>query len=213
MKLDEFTRTAPFTSQEKSAFLDKIQAKTEVQLEKLGWKYEDAGVYSDVFVNPSKDYILKINTRRDLGFLWFMFLAHKYPNPHFPRIMDVAVAAKDNEGEKLYIYKLERLEQVPKSMNPLLTTMDWCLVAIRNGEAEDVRDYIENIPDKYRSNPSTIHIGAVGQLSKYLEESPELEKALNIIGKNAKNFIIDTGAFNFMQRKDGTLVINDPYAD
>jgi len=153
-----------------------------------------AGYYSTVYSNPKKSYVLKVNDRQDTAYAQYVSLIKKYNNKHFPKISDLKFI--EVNGGRYYIYLIEKLDDVRSEMKHLA----------------NVFSEIIDCPYSSLTFFNTSHT----QLD-YLKQNPELVTALRIIGKfkhNIKNPYIsnDMHGGNIMQRKDGTIVITDPYA-
>ncbi len=215
MKLYEFTRVDPFTSDESNVISSYWKNNQDFfkYLMTLGWKIrtDNGGVYSSVLINPNTSYVLKINSIYDKGFAWFMLLVRKFPNPHFPKMMDAKLLINDY-GKKVYIYKMERLNKIK---NPVLESIiqaidKYVLDVYENHFAKNFEDYrLQIINDSSLIDNNDLKYFLL--FEKYIEKHPRLLEALDIIGKYKKGSL-DLHRDNFMQRQDGTLVINDPFA-
>jgi hypothetical protein len=157
----------------------------EKKLKKYGWRYLSSGALSNVFGNSKKSYVLKINKQPDPAFQSFVNLIKKYPNKHFPKISDMKEYKVGKK--KYYVYMIEKLYKVRDEFIKDL------IYSYANGNPIDVMrtnaDYLE-----------------------YLNKHPSLKQALDILIKNEKRHRIDLHSDNFMKRKDGTIVLTDPYA-
>ena len=160
-----------------------------ITLNNIGWKKLDNGLYSTVYANPNKPYILKVNNRPDRAFAWFALLTHKFPNIHFPKIGNAKFTKIGNFN--YYIYLIEKLKLILPDQTAV-TISDFC-----NAAASQWYSPIQDV---------------IAQFS--FEEFPvdkELAAALRILGKYKKKCRLDIHENNVMQRADGTLVIIDPY--
>jgi len=72
------------------------------------------GLYSVVFYNPNKSYIIKINKSEDKAFAHYVSIIHGSRNPHFPKISDKKELKIGNET--YYIYLIEKLTKVPSKI-------------------------------------------------------------------------------------------------
>ena len=163
------------------------------RLEKLGWMdRSDSGAFSDVFIHPKKNYVLKINKKPDPGYALFVKLIRKYPNKHFPVISDLKrlpLGTKD----LFYVYLVEKLQGI--SWNEEIDRVE-----------RNIRFVVENYPEE-----SSIEDLFEGGLPQCFKEDPSLLKAAMTLGLYKGNSSVDLHFDNFMQRPDGTLVIIDPY--
>jgi len=164
------------------------------QLEKFGWKLEGSGVYSSVWSNPKKSYILKINKIPDPGFDHYVSVIKGSRNPHFPKISDRRQIFIT--GRSYYAYLIEKLEEFPNRATAEDYASMFNFVINLNMEEKPLESLIEEY-------------GAIPEIFK---KQPKLIKALRIVSYESKPFFrIDLHDENFMQRKDGTIVITDPY--
>ena len=170
------------------------------RLAKQGWSVAGTGYFSITFENPSKPYVLKINQISDKAYLQYVNLIKKFPNVHFPQISNVYTFKKYNK--EFYMYIMEKL--YPAIINNTLTSLLFKI-------AESPNDSISNVIDPILSTPVTPPYKLA---YRYIKQHPDLVEAIRIIGRHHSDSIeLDIEPKNFMQRKDGTLVIIDPYWD
>ena len=171
----------------------KADDEFEKKLQKMGWRLLDTGKFSAVFENPSKNFILKVTYRVDKGYEHYVNIIKRSRNPHFPKIGDMKVIPYG--GNNYYVYLIEKL-------NPLHGYERFELV--RN------LDSVINRPNESLISIFERHYGV--PIPEYLSSQPKLVQALRIIGKNIGKQWNDLHAGNIMKRKDGTIVITDPYS-
>lgn len=157
------------------------------RLEKMGWEFHDSGYFSSVFINPRKNYILKVNTIPDKGFNYFVNLIKRYPNKHFPIVSNLRVI-KTAEHD-YYMYYIEKLYPVQYSVENDIST--YCL---------------HHLYKMYNHHPNPYSPD-----SEYVNNNPDFARALDIVLQYHDKFGIDLPGNNIMQRQDGTVVITDPY--
>ena len=165
------------------------------KLKKYGWKLLGEGAASGVWLHPRIDKVLKINIFPDSAYDEFVKIIHDHPNIHFPVIYDASEILKGKYPFKAYF--MEKL--IPVS----LVNSDSIAAAINN-----VAKYHDKSIEELLERPS------LWSLRDYLEELPDdLLEAARIVGRCANNKTgrIDIHYQNIMRRKDGTIVIIDPY--
>jgi len=161
------------------------------RLKKFGWIYLDEGVYSSVWGNVKKSYILKINKVPDRAFDHYVNIIKKSKNPHFPKISDMREIAI---GPKIYCaYLIEKLFKIPGHF-------------VGDNYSTFFNTIINADPKYSISKLFNNHIPTI------FKKQPKLVDALCIVGSEHNNYFIDMHSGNIMQRKDGTIVITDPYA-
>jgi hypothetical protein len=162
-----------------------LEAALDEKMRSLGWGKMGAGVYSTAYGRNDKSYIIKANFYPDPAFDDFVQLTHKFKNKHFPKISDRKEIVV--HGDKYYIYTIEKLNPINQyTRNKTCVLIDRYII---------VHQYTSYRPK-----------------DNFATEYPDLKKALDIIIKNKKDHHIDLHAGNLMQRKDGTVVIIDPYS-
>jgi len=168
--------------------------------ENRGWNVLGRGVFSVVLDKPNTNFVIKVSATNDKGFNKFVLLTHKSNNPHFPKITNLRRMSID--GRVFFIYLIEKLENVSYKMHPLLHTLKY----LAKGYS------LEKSLPLFR--PETC-----AEIKKYLDEHPELVEACNQVYENNSTINtksitrVDLHSHNFMQRKDGTIVITDPLVD
>ena len=168
------------------------------ELKKLGWVPAGEGQLSEIYINPKKSYILKINKTPDAAYEHFTRITKQFPNKHFPKIGDKKSIMVHNEKyyvyviEKLYPLNQERAEELADQFSDLV-----CFYWVDGGMDDPDNDgWPKQFPDDSKN---------------YFKANPSLLKALKILADQSKRFEEDIHSGNIMQRKDGTIVIIDPY--
>jgi len=160
-----------------------------------GWKKTGfEGHYSTVYTNPNYQYVLKVNYNYDRAYAYYVFLIHKFPNKHFPIISNVKLITTGH-GIKIYLYSIEKLYKLKDS--------------------DFINNYneIENLLFAMRSTTQDYQViyDQHPEVHYYLEKNPEMWEALKTMAKYGKG-VLDFTLNNVMQRKDGTVVITDPFS-
>ena len=176
-----------------------VSAQLIPKLNELGWQKIGMGCFSVVFSKPNLPYVLKVNRRPDTAFQRYVELIQRFPNRHFPKIGDIK---QINFHEKrYYIYTIEKLYKItsiPSEIGP-----------------DRVANFLEKITD-YPDLPVTELLEdwrfSTREFKKWAASQPSLIKACQFLGHNAPHAGIDLHAGNIMQRRDGTIVIADPFA-
>lgn len=181
-------------------------------LEKLGWAYLNQGMYSKVFANPKKNYVIKINSRIDEGYQHFVTLIKRNRNKHFPRISDVQQIYIDKKP--YFIYLIEKLEPIPEPYNKNYSSfLSDVIDVFMYSDKEPINFFklFKTLRDEYSHDNEE----EVKDRELYLRKNPALIKAAQILGlaaKNSSKYIgIDIHEHNIMERNDGTIIIVDPY--
>jgi hypothetical protein len=172
----------------KSAY--RMETVLDEKLSELGWRKSGSGCFSSVYEKPSKSYIIKANVYPDTAFDYFVELTHQFKNKHFPKISDRKVI--EVADFEYYIYSVEKLYPIDRRNEYLFTV--------------DCKPYIEAIKRHLIDTHSKLSPSS----QAFFAQHKELKRALDIIIEhNGSN--LDISLSNIMQRKNGTLVIIDPY--
>lgn len=182
------------------------QESFQEKLADLGWKHIGSGVFSSVFSNPRKPYIIKVNDGVDKAFAIFAKFAKKFPNIHFPMIGEMKQFKYKNKI--YYIYLIEKLYPIGNK------AYDY---------APDINDltsaFILNLRSKKPKSDEEVYKDFVlddNSLSNIFKKQPTLIRACKSLANCYKassiRLVIDIHEGNIMKRKDGTIVVIDPFS-
>lgn len=173
------------TSTQPAQELDEI-------LSKMGWHHIVSGKYSAVFESKrNKNFVLKINFQEDLGYDSYVDIIKDYQSIHFPVITDKHRLALN--GMSYGVYLIEKLREIDYAEDADGLSWKYLLKQVMYNPNKSMEDLFDYMPDLYKQNPG-------------------LFEAAQYIGEHRKNYYLDIHEGNIMTRKDGTLVITDPYA-
>jgi hypothetical protein len=171
---------------------EKIDTAFFKKMKKLGWKITGSGMYSNVFLNPTKNYVLKINMREDIGYQRYVELIHRSRTIHFPKISDEKFLTLG--GDTYGMYLIEKLRHLPKPYNYAYAEI---ITKITEACDSPINIIVKWFNENYGDDPNKITLPI------------SLIKASQKLGKYYNQ--IDIHEDNIMQRADGTIVITDPY--
>ena len=159
------------------------------------------GAFSMVFDGPKPSSVLKLTIDRAGYYLLNCWVAGA-KGKHFPRVRknhkDIGVTTVKGEDYPIYLFEMERL-----------------LPNRRGTPARKEADAIQESSYHRGGRTTGDCIGAIAN-DKSAAISRSVRNALQdleVFAGNYDNLEIDMHSGNFMQRKDGTLVITDPFAD
>ena len=168
----------------------------QINLKKLGWKILDNnGMYSGVYYNPRKSYVLKINKREDYAYQFYVNLIHRHPNKHFPIISDMKVMKIGNFNYRVYL--IEKLHRLPRA-GILVIKLDELYYGLKNVSKEHIAQRVKEL---FPRTPAIF-------------KDAEFVNAVWELSWSGGGFRTswDMHEDNIMQREDGTIVIIDPYS-
>jgi len=215
MRLEEFKRTMEIPS----GIPNDHPSSSEFTkyLKDNGWKCLSFGNYSTVYENPKYPYVMKVNRKYDRGFANFAILTHKFPNKHFPVIGNAKLINMD--GLKYHIYLIERLEKLDYQYHDIIDLLAYSIDLFEN--SKDVIEYVDALimsnlkydkfPDLSDEQKKEDKAYRLEKWKRFLISNTGLIDSLLVV-KDAKHGSLDIKPSNFMQRKDGTIVITDPVA-
>jgi hypothetical protein len=185
------------------------------KLSKLGWKpLSLTASYSNVYENPKKNYVLKVNKQEDKGYDRFVQLTRRVRNKHFPKISDRQEFSFGNKEYKFtqhtfYAYLIEKLQPIPEPYNENYAVFISSIAVIYQYEMNPSYSLLREILFRDYLWDDQSRADAV----KFIQDNPDIVKAAAILGNALKYYKInlDLHDKNIMQRADGTVVIIDPY--
>jgi len=167
------------------------------QLASMGWNEIGRGGYSGVYANKKKTYVLKISDRYDAGYEAYVKLIHNYKNVHFPRIGDIKKLRI--AGKNYYVHLIEKLIEFPYRLGEQIAE-----------NIDDAIGVLEEVPRNKIDEQLKEYFGKA--IPKYIANDPPMKEAIWLIANSPGSNWLDIHGGNFMKRKDGTIVITDPYS-
>jgi hypothetical protein len=164
------------------------------KLAALGWKPAGYGSYSEVFQNPSYDYVLKIFSSSDDKYIkYFQYVKQNQNNPHVPKIKGSIVKLSPTA----YAARIEKLSPINDDDPLLLKYVDPLLIDQFRAEGHRFEGPLEWI---------LTDEGNEDFLKKKWPKLYQLERDLwNLVGEDNGDF----DGYQFMARGD-TIVWIDP---
>lgn len=179
------------------------------------WHEIGAGLFGKVYSNNSKPYVLKLYKTSDVSYTHFLNSIDQYNNIHVPKI---GKARTIEIPEKINIVQIEKLNKIEYFSD----TYDYCdfvpvlidyydidnynelLNKINSLDDETIEEIIFDYKLKYEIN--------INSLLKFVKKQKSLfEFVIQLFWQKPNNSTFDLHGGNFMQRKDGTIVVIDPY--
>jgi len=202
MLLSELTGVKAFKDKFGQEVLDLLSSKYGIRQSK--------GTFGVVLTHSSWQHVLKLFAKDDC-YLAFVDYAIKHPNVHFPKFEKDPIKltsffkAGAQPSDKFYALKIEKLEPLGDAEDAIFGQafmnqkfIDGYLLAKKDNT---IKDWITNVSSK-RIDPFL--------LKKNLGLIDALIEVGNLSITNCK---IDLHSQNLMKRKDGTIVIIDPFCD
>ena len=209
--------SAQFEEAELEEMAGKVHGDISKALKEKGYKYLDGGIDKHVFLEPSTGYafiVFGYRPEHKKGFSpdqrmfadWVRYCKKNSNNPHLPRFS--GMESFNFQGKTYIQCRMEHLKEAPKRIGPVLHFIaDY---ADTLGGRINYEDVITDMLDAEGIDYS------VEQVVEYLggpESAAMLIDTVNTVMQFGMNhgFNIDLHAGNYMQRADGTIVVNDPF--
>jgi len=213
MRLDEFKRTMEMPKDIPNA--NPLSMDFIKYLKDNGWRGIGSGYFSLVYANPNYPYVMKVTKKYDRGFAKFAMLTHQHPNKHFPVIGNAKLIKTGMS--KYHVYLIEKLFPLEERYEECVSMLSSIIDVVDNPTPENVNSHIANIIKRnikfLRDNDRDAEYmeDFYDQWQEFMKENGSVIEAMLIVLKY-RDGALDFAPRNFMQRKDGTIVITDPVA-
>lgn len=195
-------------------YYNKTGWQIERMLSKFGIKFVASGKFGKVFTNDKWDYVVKIFN--DEYYLSFVNYAIAHPNPHYPHFkrkpLEMHRFEKRFKHQPNYstIVKIEKLLELPKEKADFIVAeLEHAQQGLYNlkHNKQDAETYQTWFNDPISHQRVRTTWPEIFKMYPWLYT---LAEAWQSIQDNVEYGSPDIHASNFMQRKDGTVVIIDP---
>jgi len=187
-----------------------------------GYKYLGGGIDKQAYLEPGGQVLIVFGYRKGVEdfspdqrmFInWINYCNKNKDNPHLPRFS--GFESFEFQGKNYIQARMEALRELPDEVGYLVGNIDEAVQKLRKNNYDTAFDTLINY----------------AQHSSYEDEKPyyyEIENSIELLGgpeaaknllKTVKtvqqftrrhNYIIDLHRGNYLQRPDGTIVVNDP---
>ena len=198
-------------------------------LAKKGYKYLGGGIDKQAYLEPNGQVYIVFGYRKGVDdfspdqrmFInWIDYCNRHQDNAHLPRFS--AFETFKFQGKNYIQARMETLQELPKTVGTLVGQIDQVTKQIGQGNFKSaykkIKSYAEfAIADDYYAsdyNPQYFEdIKEVVDLLGGPERADGLLKTVYEVSRFARkhNFTVDLHSGNYMQRPDGTIVVNDPF--
>ena len=166
-------------------------SEAEQILFRAGYKRIGYGAFGTVYGKPDSAHVLKLFMSSDIGYMEFVDLANKHPNPHFPKF----------KGKIMKITKDYNAIQMER-LTPAQDNNETVLIA------RTMNNYVRLLQHKesYRQTPDE----TTNAMNALEESQPGIKNACSLIAHSTTREV-DIHNENYMMRGK-VLVITDPVA-
>lgn len=189
------------------------------ELQKQGIKVIGSGKYGEVLASDKWDYVIKV-TKNDPHYLSFVNYAINHPNKHFPKFVKRPIKVRafyarprSQQNDKLYMVKMERLQELPDQKAEFITRMLGQFIdiayAVNYNDPHEILDYTNPKAPTELMDGTVVKGISKRKLADMYPWMISLASAWDDALSNISGHQ-DLHKNNFMQREDGTVVIIDP---
>lgn len=198
-------------------------------LAKKGYKYLGGGIDKQAYLEPNGQVYIVFGYRKGVEdfspdqrmFInWINYCNRHQDNPHLPRFS--AFETFQFQGKNYIQARMETLQELPKTVGTLVGQIDQVTKQIGRGNFESaykkIKAYAEfaSAEDYYAPDYNPQYFEDIQEVIDLLggpQQADGLLKTVYEVSRFARrnNFTVDLHSGNYMQRPDGTIVVNDPF--
>jgi len=224
---DAWVTGGPLTDQQDvDEMAGKVHGGIRKELHNKGYRYLGGGIDKQAYLEPGTGQVLVVfgyskwakggsdfSVDQRMFVDWAKYCKKNQANPHLPRFSDWA--SFDYQGKRYLQIRMEPLQELPDRLKMLVADL------------EEVAKYSKSNPKTaYKkiatfANHNLLDAGEIDDLDhKEVVKRLGGEQAANALLKTVYDvkkfgkqhgFNIDLHGGNYMQRADGTIVVNDPF--
>lgn len=196
----------------------KIHGGIRQALMAKGYQYLGGGIDKQAYLEPNGQVYIVFGYRKGFENIspdqrmfvnWIAYCNKNRNNPHLPRFSGFETF--EFQGRKYIQARMETLRELPDEIGHLVGGIQDAVKKINKNNIdkafEVIADYAEVEAPGFYTVEKTI------ELLGGPEQAKNLLKTIKIVEKFARqnNYSLDLHSGNYMQRPDGTIVVNDPY--
>jgi len=209
--------------QNEAADLDEMAGKIHGGIRKAlidrGYKYLGGGIDKQAYLEPNgqvyivfgyrQGHYLDFSPDQKMFVNWINYCNKNSDNPHLPKFS--GFESFEFQGRKYIQARMETLHELPDEISHLVGGIQDAVKKINKNNIdkafEVIADYAEVEAPSFYTLEKTI------ELLGGPEQAKNLLKTIKIVKQFASqnNYSLDLHSGNYMQRPDGTIVVNDPY--
>lgn len=194
-----------------------------------GYKYLGGGIDKQAYLEPNGQVYIVFGYRKGfedfspdqrMFINWIHYCNRHQDNPHLPRFS--AFETFQFQGKNYIQARMETLQELPKTVGTLVGQIDQVTKQIGRGNFksayEKIKSYAEfaSAEDYYAADYNPQYFEDIEEVIDLLggpEQADGLLKTVYEVERFARkhNFTVDLHSGNYMQRPDGTIVVNDPF--
>jgi predicted RNA binding protein YcfA (HicA-like mRNA interferase family)/predicted GNAT family acetyltransferase len=217
--------SAKFEEAELEEMAGKIHGGVRKALMDKGYKYLGGGIDKQAYLEPGGQVLIVFGYRpgntedfspdQRMFIDWINYCNANKNNPNLPRFS--GFESFEFQGKNYIQARMETLQELPKTVGTLVGQIDQVTKQIGQGNFKSAYKKIKSYAEDYYApeyNPQYFEdIKEVVDLLGGPERADGLLKTVYEVSRFARkhNFTVDLHSGNYMQRPDGTIVVNDPF--
>lgn len=213
--------------QNEAADLDEMAGEIHGGVRKAlmakGYQYLGSGIDKQAYLEPGTGQVLIVfGYRKNIDdfspdqrmFInWIKYCNQHQDNPHLPKFS--GFESFQFQGKNYIQARMEPLRELPGNLRDVVSYIDYVLDKLNTGDIDAAIDYIAD-KGYYDEKTNKFIPYRVSQLVGILGGKEKTQNLLNTVHKVAMfgkehGYNIDLHSGNYMQRADGTIVVNDPF--
>jgi hypothetical protein len=223
--LDKFTGTwGPVKEDDLDEMAGKINVGISQYLAKKGYKYLGGGIDKQAYLEPGGQVYIVFGYRQGTIFdfspdqrmfvNWINYCNKNSNNPHLPRFS--GFESFEFQGRRYIQARMEALRELPGEVGNLVGNIEEAVRKLRKNNYDTAFNTLINYAQhsSYEDeDPYYYEIENTMELLGGAEAAKNLLKTVKTVQQFARkhNYSIDLHRGNYMQRPDGTIVVNDPF--
>lgn len=201
----------------------EIHGGVRQALKDKGYQYLGSGVDKQAWLEPGTGQVLivfgyrkgydEFSPDQRMFIDWINYCNQHKDNPHLPQFSGFETF--QFQGKNYIQARMEALRELPDKLKEVVSYIDYVLDKLNTSDIDAAIDYLAD-KGYYDEKTGKFIPYTVSQLVGILGGKEKTQNLLNTVHKVAvfgqeHGYNIDLHSGNYMQRADGTIVVNDPF--
>lgn len=189
-----------------------------------GYKYLGGGIDKQAYLEPNGQVYIVFGYRKGVDdfspdqrmFInWINYCNKNRNNPHLPRFSGFETF--EYQGKNYIQARMEALQEVGDEVSYLVGSIEGAVLKVKKNNFDAAFEAMVNYAHQYSyddgENPYWFEVETALEQLGGPEAAKNLFKTVQVVHQFARkhNYSIDLHRGNYMQRPDGTIVVNDPF--
>lgn len=216
--------SAQFEDAELEEMAGEIHGGVRKALMAKGYKYLGSGVDKQAYLEPGTGQVLIVFGYRKgvddfspdqrMFIDWITYCNKNQNNPHLPRFS--GFESFEFQGKKYIQARMERLNEVPARIKELVAYLDHASKYMGTNDLGAALKSLSFFAGNYDEEADEVKYDTVEQIVDFLGGPDRATNLLNTVYQvkefsRQHDYSLDLHSGNYMQRPNGTIVVNDPF--